>query len=134
MTNKERLIELIDDFGDDVSLCDVCSRPREDCEGCTNEQLAEYLVQNGVIVPPVKIGQAVYYLLDRFIEPCTIKIIFLGNYTDKDGNYSYMAEIHFDREDCPYVTTEIYFTDIGKTVFLTKEEAEKALKGGEGDG
>lgn len=132
MTNKERLIELIDDFGDDVALCDVCSRPREDCEGCTNEQLAEYLVQNGVIVPPVKIGQVVYYLLDRFIEPCTIKIIFLGNYTDKDGNYSYMAEIHFDREDCPYVTTEIYFTDIGKTVFLTKEEAEKALKGGEG--
>ena len=30
----------------------------------------------------------------------------------------------------PYVAEEIYFTDIGKTVFLTKEEAEKALKGG----
>ena len=32
-----RLIKLIDDFGDDVALCDVCNRPREDCEGCTNE-------------------------------------------------------------------------------------------------
>lgn len=33
-------------------------------------------------------------------------------------------------EDCPYVAKELYFTDIGKTVFLTKEQAEKALKGG----
>ena len=39
-----------------------------------------------------------------------------------------MAEIHYDREDCPYVSTEIYFTDIGKTVFLTKAEAEQKLK------
>lgn len=30
-------------------------------------------------------------------------------------------------KDCPYVSTEIYLTDIGRTVFLTKEEAEKAL-------
>ena len=48
----------------------------------------------------------------------------------KDGNCTYMADIHFDRADCPYTVAEIYFTDIGKTVFLTKEEAEKALKGG----
>lgn len=37
------------------------------------------------------------------------------------------AEIHYDREDCPYVSTEIYFTDIGKTVFLTQSEAEQKL-------
>ncbi len=30
-------------------------------------------------------------------------------------------------KDCPYVSTEIYLTDIGRTVFLTKEEAEKAF-------
>ena len=39
-----------------------------------------------------------------------------------------MAEIHYDREDCPWVSTEIYFTEIGKTVFLAREEAEAALK------
>lgn len=39
-----------------------------------------------------------------------------------------MAEIYYDRDDCPYVTAEIYFTDIGKTVFLTKSEAEAKLK------
>lgn len=39
-----------------------------------------------------------------------------------------MAEIYYNREDCPYVSTEIYFTDIGKTVFLTESEAEAKLK------
>lgn len=39
-----------------------------------------------------------------------------------------MAEIYYDRDDCPYVSTEIYFTNIGETVFLTKAEAEAKLK------
>ena len=70
-----------------------------------------------------------YYISDGFIEPCTVEVIFLADYTDKNGNCSYMAEIHFDREDCPYVSTEIYFTDFGKTVFLTQAEAEAEVKG-----
>ena len=77
---------------------------------------------------PVKVGDTVYYISDGFIELCTVEVIFLADYTDKDGNISYMAEIHFDREDCPYVSSEIYFTDIGKTVFLTRVEAEQKLK------
>lgn len=94
------------------------------------EEIADQLLENGIIVPPVKIGQTVYYIFDGFIEPCTVEVIFLSDYEDKDGNCTYMADIHFDRADCPYTVAEIYFTDIGKTVFLTKEEAEKALKGG----
>ena len=92
--------------------------------------IADYLLKNGVIVLPVKVEQTVYYIFDGFIEPCTVEVIFLSDYEDKDGNCTYMADIHFDRDDCPYTVAEIYFTDIGKTVFLTKEEAEKAMKGG----
>ena len=77
---------------------------------------------------PCKVGDTVYYISEGFIEPCTVETIFISDYTDKDGNCSYMAEIHYDREDCPYVSTEIYFTDIGKTVFLTKAEAEQKFK------
>lgn len=77
---------------------------------------------------PCKVGDTLYYISEGFIEPCTVETIFISDYTDKDGNCSYMAEIHFDREDCPYVSTEIYFTDIGKTVFLTQAEAEQKLK------
>ena len=88
----------------------------------------EDLEEQGLLLRlPFKVGDNVYYISEGFIEPCTVEAIFLADYTDKDGNCSYMAEIHFDREDCPYVSTEIYFTDIGKTVFLTKEEAEKKL-------
>lgn len=94
------------------------------------EEIADQLLENGIIVPPVKIGQTVYYIFDGFIEPCTVEVIFLSDYEDKDGNCTYKADIHFDRADCPYTEAEIYFTDIGKTIFLTKQEAEKALKGG----
>ena len=90
--------------------------------------------ENGLLLRlPCKVGDTVYYISEGFIEPCTVETIFISDYTDKDGNYSYMAEIHFDREDCPYVSTEIYFTDIGKTVFLTQEEAEQKLKEMESD-
>ena len=77
---------------------------------------------------PCKVGDTVYEICEGFIEPCTVEVIFIADYKDKEGNSSYMAEIHYDREDCPWVSTEIFFTDIGKTVFLTKEAAEKALK------
>lgn len=55
-------------------------------------------------------------------------MLFIADYTDKNGTYCNMAEIHYLRENCPYYSTEIYFTDIGKKVFLTREEAEQALE------
>lgn len=95
------------------------------------DELKQYrdLEEQGLLLRlPCKVGDTVYYISEGFIEPCTVEVIFLANYTDKDGNHSYMAEIHYDREDCPYVSTEIYFTDIGKTVFFTQAEAEEKLK------
>lgn len=97
--------------------------------------LAEKLVQyedaeeqDWLLHLPCNVGDTIYYISEGFVEPCTVEVIFLADYIDKDGNSSYMAEIHFDREDCPYVSTEIYFTDFGKSVFLTKDEAEQKLK------
>ncbi len=95
------------------------------------ERLAEYedLGEQGKLLKlPCAVGDAVYEICEGFIEPCTVETIFLADYKDKAGNPSYMMEIYYDREDCPWVSTEIYFTDIGKTVFLTREEAEAALK------
>lgn len=84
--------------------------------------------QGKLLKLPCAVGDAVYEICEGFIEPCTVETIFLADYKDKAGNPSYMMEIYYDREDCPWVSTEIYFTDIGKTVFLTIEEAEAALK------
>lgn len=76
---------------------------------------------------PFKVGDTVYYISEGVIEPCTVEVIFLSDYIDNEGKHSNMAEIHYDRKDCPYVSTEIYFSDIGKTVFLTQNQAEEAL-------
>ena len=81
---------------------------------------------------PFKVGDTVYQISENFIEPCTVETIFLGNYMDRNGNCCNIAEIYYERDDCPYVSTAIYFTDIGETVFLTKEEAEAKLKEMEG--
>lgn len=94
-------------------------------------KLADYeeLEEQGKLLKlPCTVGDTVYEICEGFIEPCTLEVIFIADYKDKEGKSSYMAEIHYDREDCPWVSTEIYFTDIGKTVFLTREEAEAALK------
>ena len=80
-----------------------------------------------IIELPFSVGDKVYQISEGFIEQCTVEVIYISNYKDKNGFKSYMAEIYYDRDDCPYVSTEIYLTDIGRTVFLTKEEAEKAL-------
>ena len=77
---------------------------------------------------PCKVGDKVYQISENFIEQCTVETIFLGNYRDRNGNWCNMAEIYYDRSDCPYVSTEMYFTDIGETVFLTKKEAKAKLK------
>lgn len=95
-------------------------------------KLAEYedLEEQGLLLKfPCKVGDTLYYITEGFIEPCTIETIYLADYKDNKGNHSYIAEIHFNREDCPYVSTDIYFTDIGKTVFLTREEAALHMQG-----
>lgn len=79
------------------------------------EEYAEELLANGVILPPCKVGDTVYrpskYL--GYVVPFVI-ISFEATqsemfYTDDSDNI-------------------IYIGDIGKTVFLTKEEAEEKLR------
>lgn len=86
-------------------------------------RLAEYLLKNGVIVPPCKVGQTVYIIgWDDNIEEFTVKDIAYeeGNF----GVYFYRFRAVMGRE------SDIHFTDtyIGNSVFLTRVEAEKALE------
>lgn len=122
---RDRLIEILDRYGDAISFCERCERPAEDCEGCKNEQLAEFLLANGVIVPPCKVGDEVYFVcVDENCE----------DYIDKGKVYTisqnentlwfsvrYLSGLRYDHTS----------SDFGKTVFLTKQEAKRALKGGE---
>lgn len=106
MTERERLIELIKHkqdggtkYGDHIMHETKCS----------NAELADSLLENGIIVPPVKFGDTVYKISECYLPPC---------FSTDDG----FAVKH-------YICTTIFKrSDIyPKDLYFTKEEAEKAL-------
>ena len=111
MTDLERLTALLD------------NAPADPAGNRNVRTLAEYLLANGVIVPPCKVGDTVWWTdgCTRFAHKVEVTRI------------SYTAEYGFDMSGFTRNQTHKMFNerDIGKTVFLTREEAERALKGGE---
>lgn len=119
MSERERLVEL---------LKQNCHCKDEDCSNCSRNGIcfthreADYLLENGVIVPPVKIGQTVYYIGGiyngiRPIRSGTIEGIVI---TPKG-----VSELWINGGNGIY-----YLRRTKENFYLTKEEAEKALKGG----
>lgn len=90
------------------------------------EYCADYLIANGVVVPPVKVGEVVYE-----IQPIRKRVQTYEITTIKyNGHYWWFTWILKDRKGI-YGNVEGFSShQIGKTVFLTREEAEAALKGG----
>lgn len=83
------------------------------------EALAEHLEANGTLLPPCKVGQIVYSALsplwdmeDPFIEAWVVKAISYENGKWYAGNKD-----------------DEFFEVAGKYCKLTREEAEKCLKG-----
>lgn len=79
--------------------------------------IADHLLANGVIVPPCKVGDKIYYL-DRHskkVEEDTVRFLTI---TEKNGVRPILIRHNTKFWD---------FYEWGKTVFLTKEEAERAL-------
>ena len=78
--------------------------------GSFTEYLAEYLLEHGVIIPPCKVGDTVYSIEMRIV--------------DKRVKYK-VCEIPFS----------LTLWESGwKDIFLTREEAERALKERENNG
>lgn len=105
MTERERLIDILNDFPIFHSTMKERWMPQ------AVERLADHLLANGVIVPPCKVGDMVYLV-------CKKKY-------DVDG---YGMQWY---EDWGIVTLAFRLDmigNIGKTVFLSREDAEKALK------
>ena len=129
---RDRLIDLIHDS--DLSLDSV--------------RLTDHLLANGVIVPPCKVGDTVYAISESRIEEChCYEIMIHGSemsvetehncdYDCKGCPFSAWGQDYSGEHSCQgeYGIHFFNFEDFGKTVFLTREEAEKALakmKGGE---
>lgn len=122
---KERLIELLkEDFYNEYDF----------------DAIADHLIANGFILLPCKVGDTVY-VLETFPDSDKCKdceYFYEGGMGDFP---SCEKTIRGDRAaECIEITEVIvtekllhwwlYMNAFGKTVFLTKEEAEAALKGG----
>ena len=121
MSEKERLVELLlesepikerdldDDWGDNEIL-----------------DIAEHLLENSVLVPPVKVGDTVYtnvswqgwYLRDKD-KPYKAKVVYIGI----NGSKNYVNVVYEKNDNMMTFT----FDEIGDRIFLTREEAEKAV-------
>lgn len=110
MTDRERLIELTRKAKKNTKGAN-CDLERE-------MLFADYLLDNGVIVPPCRLNQRMWEASGYEIDECKVSSL-----TQKaDGSFKIRLTI-LRYKSVFEITTDA----IGKTVFLTLEEAEKAL-------
>ena len=113
MSEKERLIELI--------KRSLMKHIDKSCKLADN--IANDLLENGVIVPPVKVGQTVYAISRDDIIPISIDRI---QYSNRGIDILGRNERYFG-----YGTITLRFdNEFGLEWYTTKEQAEKALQGG----
>ena len=143
MTERERLIELIEAgtrIAYDRSLEDVKRIVKEnhhfnsatDRTVSVSEMVADFLLENGVIMPPVSLGDKIYEIIspkDR--EPYFITATVCAvHIADGSRNSCQRKRESYIIAECPgtkYVH-KYPISKFGKTVFLTQEEAKQALK------
>lgn len=108
---RDRLIELIR-----IASHELTSRCVGDCGDCA-DKIADHILADGWIRPPCKVGDMVYVkyygeIVNAYVTEFEVnsKGLIVKVYIDPDTDREYDAE----------------------DVFLTKEEAEQSLKGGEG--
>jgi hypothetical protein len=95
--------------------------------GDYTENIADYLLSEGVIVPPMRLRQTCYrfHPYRNDFDECRVSSI-----TQKaDGSFK-IRLTHCRSKSVFEITPD----KISKTVFLTREEAEKALERSEDDG
>lgn len=123
---RDRLIELI-------QQADAKCSGRKQCEGCAgfgkgadcvDHHIADHLLANGAIVPTCKVGDIVYMVTPggRIHEK---KVLGSASVVGSNLRDEIWVKHSFTCESALVFNED----DIGKTVFLTREEAEQALRG-----
>ena len=111
MADRERLIDLM-----------IEAKRTEPETGSFTDYLADYLLEHGVIVLPCKVGDKVYEITGRktvsVYKVRAIRVELLGLFIEWDIVEGFVWQS----------LSGINADEIGKTVFLTREEAERALK------
>lgn len=123
--SKERLVELLEESAVAWDkYIEECFEIGNTDEKTYDEFHADYLLANGVIVPPCKVGDTVYEFFD------------VRGFYDINELIVTNIMIGINPQKCVLFTTsklsgstDRYFNDcFGKTIFFSREEAEKALE------
>ena len=119
---KKRLMQLLEECSDKLDekflACETCE---EQFKLWWSDVYAEHLINNGVLVPPCKVGDKIYFLheaqegVDGWIDEGTVVSIFY----DDEG---------FDFRAVYNSGLTFWHTIKDKMSFFKKEEAERALK------
>lgn len=112
MEQREKLIELI------IESVNGCARHWA-------EVIADYLLANGVVVLPCNVGDTVYKVFDGKVWE--MKAVAIPMLISSTGAHLSVTCTNYRGAALTYE-----LSDFGKTVFPTREEAEKALEKREG--
>lgn len=133
---------------------DYLIRRLNDFGTADSEALADYLLANRVIVPPCKVGDTVYVITDcskimmsydndyltgtgaiecPYEDACKFTECNDENTQVLETCVSHLLNDEYDgwTFGCEKINCCYNFSAIGKIVFLSREEAERALEGGE---
>lgn len=112
---REKLIELLDNVQYQGNATEV------GINYIQNGDIADYLLEKGVVVLPIKIRDTVYTTYGGNLSKYEVKSLVINDFCwAKLFNEEYVAEYKLIKSCISF--------DLGRTVFLTKEEAEKALE------
>lgn len=112
---RDKLKSLIDTFFCSVDIDKFYAENQK-------EKLADWLREYGVIVPPCKVGDAVWYIEANGGIGCSL--IEKIRMEQKAG---WNTETVFNLIFIAGFGVPIFFEQIGEIIFLTQEEAEQAL-------
>lgn len=120
---RERLVELIADARNEYyDYSDELHEKGMSVPESSEEYIADHLIANGVVVPPCKVGDKVYHICNVFNDSKMKSETII-----KTRVIDFVQSMAFLAESQGLIFSE---RDFGKTVFLTSEDAERALKGG----
>lgn len=117
---RDRLVDLINEAKDEYPTIP----PVNCCKPTFAYYLADRLLANGAIVPPCKVGDIVYMVTPggrihekKVLGSASVVGLNLRDEIWMKHSFTCESALVFNEDD------------IGKTVFLTREDAERALKG-----
>ena len=114
---KQRLIELIEAKQD----AGIYETPGfQPIGSVSNEELADHLLANGAVVPPVPVGGTMWAVSNNVYHPSVEEVVITYIYLRWDG-----ASVSFT-----LVTNNVYANsykdyEVGKSIFFTEEEAQR---------